>query len=106
MKDHDIESKVRFDLERVGLLSMNVECNAHIVRKKFIYPIQINGYLELVQELLEPVRGFSNFVTTGRHIRWLNVSCACQALTSTRNDTSVSLSSDVTFSYNNRSYCF
>lgn len=66
MEDHDIKRKVRFDLERVGLLSMNVECNAHIVRKKFIYPIQINGYLELVQELLEPVRGFSNFVTTGR----------------------------------------
>lgn len=66
MKDHEINSKVRSDLERVGLLRKEVQCTAHIVRKHFIYPIQINGYLELVQELLDPIRGFSNFVTTGR----------------------------------------
>jgi hypothetical protein len=37
-----------------------------VVRRQFIYPIQVTGYLEMVYDLLEPVRKLSNFVTTGR----------------------------------------
>jgi protoporphyrinogen oxidase len=66
LSDHDIAQKVRDGLERVGLLDSQVECRTHIVRRNFIYPIQVTGYLEMVYNLLDPIRELSNFVTTGR----------------------------------------
>jgi protoporphyrinogen oxidase len=64
--DEEVVQRVRSGLEIAGLLDSDIECKAHVVRRKFIYPIQVTGYLETVQELLEPVRHLRNFVTTGR----------------------------------------
>lgn len=66
VSDEEVVQQVRAGLEKVGLLDPDIECKAHVVRRKFIYPIQVTGYLETVQELLEPVRDLRNFVTTGR----------------------------------------
>lgn len=66
LSDEEITSRVHADLKKTGLLSADVKCRTHIVRRKFIYPIQVTGYLELVHQLLEPVKKLSNFVTTGR----------------------------------------
>jgi len=65
-RDGEIVAKVRDGLAKAGLLGHEIECRAHVVRKQFIYPIQVNGYLEIVYDLLKPVRELSNFVTTGR----------------------------------------
>ena len=65
LHDGEIIATVRDGLERAGLLARDVSCNAHVVRRQFIYPIQVTGYLEMVQDLIEPVRTIGNFVTTG-----------------------------------------
>ncbi|MCC7264377.1 MAG: FAD-dependent oxidoreductase [Candidatus Latescibacteria bacterium] len=65
-RDEQILARVRRDLEQVGVLPESVPCKGHVVRKQFIYPIQVIGYLEIVEELLKPVRGIRNLVTTGR----------------------------------------
>lgn len=64
--DKTVERRVRQDLHRVGLLDPDVPCRAHIVRKQFVYPIQVIGHLEMIHELLTPVRVLKNGVTTGR----------------------------------------
>ncbi len=65
-RDEQVLARVRRDLEQVGALPESVPCKGHVVRKQFIYPIQVTGYLEIVQELLKPVQQISNLVTTGR----------------------------------------
>ena len=65
-RDEDVVAKVRDGLERAGLLAQDITCGSHVVRRQFIYPIQVTGYLEMVHDLLTPVRSLSNFVTTGR----------------------------------------
>ena len=64
--DAEIEDRIRAELERVGMLDRDVPCKAHIIRKKFVYPIQFIGHVETVEKILEPVRSLSNVVTTGR----------------------------------------
>lgn len=65
-RDEEVLARVRRDLEEVGVLPESVPCKGHVVRKQFIYPIQVIGYLEIVEELLKPVRQLNNLVTTGR----------------------------------------
>ncbi len=64
--DEAVEQRVRQDMAKVGLLDPSMACKMHIVRKKFIYPIQVIGHLEMIHELLTPVRALKNGVTTGR----------------------------------------
>jgi protoporphyrinogen oxidase len=66
MSDARIVGRVRADLEKVGLLERSVACEVHVVRKKFIYPIQVVGYLEGIHALMTPVRKLKNAVSTGR----------------------------------------
>jgi protoporphyrinogen oxidase len=64
--DEVIVRRVREDLERVGLLERSVECEARVVRRRFVYPIQVIGYLEGIYELMAPIRRLRNAVSTGR----------------------------------------
>jgi len=64
--DQDIVGLVRRDLAKVRLLPEDVPCEADVVRVAHGYPVQIAGYLEIVDSLLGPVRNLSNIVTTGR----------------------------------------
>jgi protoporphyrinogen oxidase len=66
LEDGEIVARVRRDLHRVGLLDRDLPCPASVVRRRFVYPIQIIGYLELVHGLLAPIRAMSNAVSTGR----------------------------------------
>lgn len=64
--DQTIVERVRRDLDRINILPHSVPCKYHVFREHYEYPIQLAGYLEIVWELLSPVRKLSNIVTTGR----------------------------------------
>ena len=64
--DEEVAARVRAALAKTGLLAPAAPGRMPVERRRFIYPIQVTGYLEMVQRLLEPVRELSNFVTTGR----------------------------------------
>ncbi|MEE3235091.1 MAG: FAD-dependent oxidoreductase [Candidatus Latescibacterota bacterium] len=64
--DENIVAYVREGLAKANLLPADQPCKSHVIRRNFIYPIQVNGYQEMVYSLLEPVRQLGNFVSTGR----------------------------------------
>lgn len=64
--DSKIVKQAREDLEQVGVLDGEIDCQAHVVRVPFVYPIQVTGYQRIVCEALKPVRELSNLVSTGR----------------------------------------
>ena len=64
--DEALVARVRQDLDRIGALSAETPCNAHVVRTRFAYPVQVSGFLEIVETLLRPIRRLKNGATTGR----------------------------------------
>ena len=66
LSDDEVTARIRKDMAKVGLLDADLPIKTHIVRKQFVYPIQVIGHLEMIHELLAPVRVLKNGVTTGR----------------------------------------
>jgi protoporphyrinogen oxidase len=64
--DDELVARVRRDMARTGLLGQEVPARAHVVRRSFVYPVQVNGYLEMVDQMLTPVRMLRNAVSVGR----------------------------------------
>jgi len=62
----ELAARVRDGLHKTGILDRDAPCREHVVKVPFAYPVQIAGYLEMVDAMLGPIRGLSNVVTTGR----------------------------------------
>lgn len=64
--DEQVIERTRLDLDRVGILGKDVECEAIVARHPYAYPLQTIGYLERVSDMLEDIRKLKNLVTIGR----------------------------------------
>ena len=66
MSDDQIIDRVRKDLAKVSIISNSLDCNFHVLKKEFGYPLQVAGYLEMVEMLLNDLTGIKNLSTIGR----------------------------------------
>ncbi|MBU0651164.1 hypothetical protein KKC59_04565 [bacterium] len=66
MSDQDIIERVKKDLIRSNLVVKEDKIEARVIKEKYAYPIQINGYVEVVERILNSLKKYKNLVMTGR----------------------------------------
>ena len=67
MKDEDIIKRTLNDLKKVHLLKGNEKYIANVVRKQYIYPIQIKGFQNIIKDYInKEIAPIKNLVTIGR----------------------------------------
>ena len=55
------------DLEKMNLITNKDKFNATIVKQKYAYPIQVNGFLEMIKDMVyKEIKPIKNMITIGR----------------------------------------
>jgi protoporphyrinogen oxidase len=65
--DKEIIGLMRKDLMKMGLIKGNEKYDAKIVKQEYSYPLQVIGFLEMVEDIVkEVIKPIENLVTIGR----------------------------------------
>lgn len=66
MNDMEIIDIVKNDLISSGIIESSHEVEGIVHREDYAYPIQVNGYLEIVENLLSILKKYNNLYMSGR----------------------------------------
>ena len=66
LSDADVLNMVKEELKALGLLKDLNGIQGMIHRERFVYPVQISGFLEKIQLSLNRLKDIKNLITTGR----------------------------------------